>query len=102
MEEAENRTGIKNRTENNYDFPKMYKVVFYNDDFTTFEFVILVLTEIFLKSTEEAEMLAQVVDKEGEAIIGAYSLDMAKTKTKRTLEMARKNGFPLVVKYMQE
>ncbi len=102
MEETESSTGIKNRTENNYDLPKMYKVIFYNDDFTTFEFVILALTEIFLKSTEEAEMLAQIVDKEGEAIIGTYSLDMPKTKTKRTLEMAREKGFPLVVKYMQE
>ncbi len=102
MEGTESSTGIKNRTDNNYDLPKMYKVIFYNDDFTTFEFVILVLTEIFHKSTEEAETLAQVVDKEGEAIIGSYSLDMAKTKTKRTLEMAREKGFPLVVKYMQE
>ncbi len=102
MEGTESSTGIKNRTDNNYDLPKMYKVIFYNDDFTTFEFVILVLTKIFHKSTEEAETLAQVVDKEGEAIIGSYSLDMAKTKTKRTLEMAREKGFPLVVKYMQE
>ncbi len=102
MAQAESSAGIKNRTDYNYDLPKMYKVIFYNDDFTTFDFVILVLTKVFHKSSDEAKKLAETIDQEGEAIVGTYSLDIAKTRTKRTLDMAREEGFPLVVKYMKE
>ena len=34
--------------------PKMYKVLLHNDDKTTFDFVISVLTRIFHKTAEEA------------------------------------------------
>ena len=37
--------------------PRRYKVTIYNDDFTTMEFVVKVLVEVFFKSDAEAEAL---------------------------------------------
>ena len=37
--------------------PRRFKVTIYNDDFTTMEFVVKVLTTVFYKSSVEAETL---------------------------------------------
>ena len=45
--------------------PRRFKVVIYNDDFTTMDFVVRVLTEVFFKSAAEAEALMLQVHKSG-------------------------------------
>jgi ATP-dependent Clp protease adaptor protein ClpS len=37
--------------------PRRFKVTIYNDDFTTMEFVVKVLTTVFYKSSVEAERI---------------------------------------------
>ena len=46
--------------------PPLYKVIFLNDNFTPFEFVIQVLMVIFHKSLEEAKSLAEQLNIEME------------------------------------
>ena len=75
--------------------PRQYKVIFHNDDFTTMEFVTLVLKHVFNKPADEAVMLMMKVHREGSAIIGVYSYDMAMTKASIATAMARREGFPL-------
>ena len=53
--------------------PPERKVVFYNDDFTTMEFVVDVLVSIFNKSHSEAEELMQTVHQEGSSVLGVYT-----------------------------
>ena len=77
--------------------PPDRKVVFYNDDFTTMEFVVDVLVSIFNKSHSEAEELMQMVHQEGSSVVGVYTYDIAVSRTNLTLQAARKNGFPLRV-----
>ena len=77
--------------------PPERKVVFYNDDFTTMEFVVDVLVSIFNKSHSEAEELMQTVHQEGSSVVGVYTYDIAVSRTNLTLQAARKNGFPLRV-----
>lgn len=75
--------------------PKKYAVILHNDDYTTMEFVVEVLTVDFRKSQEEATAIMLKVHNEGKAIAGVYSLEIAETKVMRVMEKARKNKFPL-------
>jgi ATP-dependent Clp protease adaptor protein ClpS len=76
--------------------PKFYKVLLHNDDTTTFDFVIAVLTRIFHKTTEEAIVVTQAIHEVGQGVAGApYSREIAEEKTLETINFARANNFPL-------
>ena len=93
MEKQE--TGIKERENINTKEPRRFKVIIHNDDFTTMEFVVKVLTTVFYKSFAEAEALMLLVHKSGSATVGIYSYDIARSKTNKATAMARNEGFPL-------
>ncbi len=90
----------RNRVFTNY--PKHYKVIFHNDDFTTMDFVVKVLVEVFYKSTGEAQVIMLAVHETGRGVVGVYSYDMAVTLSKKAVLMAREAGFPLRVTYEPE
>lgn len=87
-ESFQEQTNIKVRE------PKKYQVIMLNDDFTTMEFVVSVLVDIFKKDRVTAEKLMMFVHQNGRAVVGTYSLDMAQTKTKEALRRAKAEGFP--------
>ncbi len=74
--------------------PKQYSVIMFNDDYTTMEFVIDVLTNIFNKSAVEAEKIMLDVHKKGQGIAGVYTYDIAMTKAGVAMSMAKSEGFP--------
>ena len=76
--------------------PKLYKVILHNDDYSTFDFVIQVLMEIFNKQNDEAISLTLKVDREGFAVVGIYPFDIAETKVNMVKWMAENQGFPLL------
>ena len=55
MEQQQSSFKEKERTD--LREPQHFKVIIYNDDFTTMEFVVKILTTIFFKSAAEAETL---------------------------------------------
>ena len=75
--------------------PKKYKVLLLNDDFSTMEFVIEILTKVFRKSLEESEQIMLDVHNNGKAICGIYTKEIALTKISQVKTMARKAKFPL-------
>ena len=75
--------------------PRRYKVTIYNDDFTTMEFVVKILVEVFFKSEAEAETLMLQVHHSDKAVVGIYSYDVATSKVRKATNMAREAGFPL-------
>lgn len=81
--------------------PPECKVVFYNDDFTTKDFVVDVLVNIFNKPHTEAEDLMEMVHQTGSAIVGSYTYDIAISRTNITKNLARRNGYPLRVEIEQ-
>ena len=81
---------------------RRYKVVIYNDDFTTMDFVVKILTTVFFKSTIEAEALMMSVHKSGSAVVGIYSYDIALSKVRKATDMAREEGFPLKLTVLPE
>lgn len=75
--------------------PPCYRVILLNDDFTTKDFVELILIKIFHKSQEEAVKITENVHKQGKGIVGVYPFDIAVTRVEIVHSNARANGFPL-------
>ena len=82
--------------------PKMYKVILHNDDYSTFDFVIEVLMQIFNKTKDEAVSLTFKVDQEGYAVVGIYPKEIAETKVSLVKEMAKDAGYPLLATMEEE
>lgn len=76
--------------------PRKHKVVVLNDDFTTFEFVIEVMMNVFGKSLQQAEEIAETTHIYQKATVGEYPLDIARSKVAKAVRMAREQGFPLM------
>ncbi|MDU4883935.1 ATP-dependent Clp protease adaptor ClpS [uncultured Clostridium sp.] len=74
--------------------PKHYKVVMYNDDFTTMEFVVNILMTVFKKDINTSNKIMMDVHKIGRGIVGVYPYDIATTKVAIALGMAKEEGFP--------
>ena len=75
--------------------PTLYKVVLLNDDYTTMDFVIHVLEEVFQKSPAEAFRIMMQVHVNGRGIAGVYPWEVAETKVETVSVMARDAGYPL-------
>jgi len=75
--------------------PKLYHVVLINDDYTTMEFVVRTLEEIFDKRPAEAYRIMMEVHINGRGVCGAYTFEVAETKVAAVHELARAEGFPL-------
>ncbi len=75
--------------------PPLYKVLFHNDNYTTMEFVVAVLREIFLKSESDAVAIMLNVHKNGFGIAGVYTHDVAETKINKTHALAKEAEYPL-------
>lgn len=74
--------------------PKQYKVIMHNDDFTTMDFVVEILIDVFHKDNAEAERLMLLVHESGKATVGIYPYDIAVTKVQVSKERAKQAGFP--------
>ena len=99
---AKEQSQIKERQRTNLKEPRRYKVIIYNDDFTTMEFVVMILKQIFLKSEEEANALMLQVHHSDKAVVGIYSYDIAVSKVNKATQMARNEGYPLRLTYEPE
>jgi len=75
--------------------PRLYHVVLYNDDYTTMEFVVLVLETLFDKGPAEAYRIMMEVHTRGRGVCGAYTFEVAETKVATVHDLARTEGFPL-------
>ncbi len=99
MAKQQSQTNVKERIQ--LREPHKWAVIFWNDDFTTMEFVVQVLTEVFLKSTAEAKELMLKVHRHGQAVVGVYTYDMAVSRTQTAIQAAREAGFPLKITYRE-
>lgn len=77
--------------------PPEKDVVFYNDDYTTMEFVVDVLISVFNIPRDRAEVIMQTVHAQGSAVVGTYTYDIAVSRVNITRAAAKKQGFPLRV-----
>ena len=74
---------------------RRFQVVLLNDDYTTMEFVVIILESIFRHSPAEAMQIMLKVHKEGRGVAGVYPHDVAECKALAVHDRARSAGYPL-------
>ncbi|MBR6490133.1 MAG: ATP-dependent Clp protease adaptor ClpS [Muribaculaceae bacterium] len=92
---AKQQGSVKERSRVFTNYPKHYKVIIHNDDFTTMEFVVKILVEVFYKPESEATAIMLAVHEQGKGVVGLYSYDMAVSMARKATAMAKAEGFPL-------
>ena len=75
--------------------PSMYQVVLLNDDYTSMEFVVLILESVFNRPPEEAKRIMLSVHEKGSGVAGVYTREIAETKILTVHHLAQQNEFPL-------
>jgi ATP-dependent Clp protease adaptor protein ClpS len=88
----------KKVTSKKFKEPAKYKVIVCNDDVTPVEFVVAMLIDIFNHEQRQALNLTLTVHNKGSAVAGVYSFEIAEQKVIDATNMARLNGYPLIVK----
>ena len=74
--------------------PPKFAVVMLNDDFTPMDFVVMLLTNLFRKSQDEAEAIMMDVHNKGKGIAGVYTKDIAETRVYQANGIAQENEHP--------
>lgn len=75
--------------------PRMFKVILFNDDYTTMDFVIEVLQRFFEIDRERAMQIMLKVHNQGSAVCGIYPRDIAETKVVQVAKFAKQHEHPL-------
>lgn len=80
---------------------RKYNVIIYNDNETTFDFVMEILKVIFDYDAIAAAKTTRAIHVEGKAIVATYSKDIAESKVSEAATLAYSNGFPLHIEAVE-
>lgn len=89
--EEEGDTQTKERVKK----PRKYKVLLHNDDYTSMEFVVFILTAVFKHSSAAATRVMLQCHRTGIGVAGIYTREVAETRVDQVIELAREAGHPL-------
>ena len=74
--------------------PGMFNVVLHNDDFTSMDFVIALLVQIFKKSTDEAMAITEHVHNNGKGIAGSTPVKLRRPAKPRQCKQPAITSIP--------
>lgn len=75
--------------------PPFYRVLLLNDDYTTMEFVVMVLRTVFHMPEERAAQVMLHVHQKGAGICGIFTREVAESKVEQVIVLAQQNQHPL-------
>jgi ATP-dependent Clp protease adaptor protein ClpS len=93
--EREEESDVAAEEEQTVAPPKMFNVLLHNDNYTTMEFVVMVLTTIFHHPEADAVRIMLNVHHQGIGVAGTYTFEVAETRAEKTMALARRHEFPL-------
>lgn len=82
--------------------PPLYKVLLHNDDYTTMDFVVYVLINVFHRSENDAINIMLAVHHQGVGVAGVYTREIAETKINQVHNLARAQEYPLLCTMEEE
>jgi ATP-dependent Clp protease adaptor protein ClpS len=91
------RLDLLERDELKIKRPSMWNIVFYNDDYTSMDFVEFVVKTVFHRSVLDALAFTLAVHTKGKGIAGTYTFEIAEQKQCEVLLMAKTEEHPLRV-----
>ena len=97
MADPERKSGdqVLEKTQAKTRKPQLFRVILHNDDYTTMQFVVEVLEDVFHKSPAEAFRIMMSVHTTGYGVCGAYPYEVAETKVSLVHDRSQASGFPL-------
>ncbi|WP_421901763.1 ATP-dependent Clp protease adapter ClpS [Maridesulfovibrio sp.] len=75
--------------------PRKFRVLLHNDDYTSMEFVVAVLMQVFRKTEEESTKIMLQVHNDGVGVCGVYTAEVAETRVELVKQLAQQAGYPL-------
>lgn len=93
---ANTETKIKSSTK--LKEPPLFKIIYFNDDKTTVEFVIDSLIEYFDYTETMAEKITMDIHEDGSAVVAILPYEIAEQKGVEITVCARAEGYPLQIK----
>jgi ATP-dependent Clp protease adaptor protein ClpS len=94
--EKQGDIATEQETRRKVDRPRLFKVLLHNDNYTTMEFVVMVLMSIFRKPEVEAVRIMLDVHHKGLGLVGVYPHEVAETRAQQVMELAKREQFPLL------
>ena len=80
----------RGQTELKVERPKLHKVILVNDDFTPRAFVVRGLKAEFRMG------VMSTAHQRGACVVGVFTRELAETKATNAVDLARKEGYPLL------
>jgi len=93
---------VLTESETKLEKPKLFKVLLHNDDFTTMEFVVFVLSYVFQRDEAESVAIMLKVHNQGVGVAGVYPYDIAYMKSNKTMNLAKSREYPLLCTLEEE
>jgi ATP-dependent Clp protease adaptor protein ClpS len=82
--------------------PPLYKVLLHNDNYTTMDFVVVILISVFHHSEGDAIRIMLQVHHKGMGVAGVFTHEIAETKVAQVTELAKEHEFPLLCTMEEE
>ena len=99
---SDHDVGVVTESQKQVKKPPLYKVLLHNDDYTTMEFVVDILQNVFHKAESDAVRIMLAVHQQGVGVAGVYTYEIAEAKVEKVAELARAHEFPLLCTLEEE
>ena len=75
--------------------PRKFKVLLLNDEYTSMEFVVIILERVFHHTQAAATRIMLHIHNRGVGVAGIYTREIAETRVAQVQKMAEDSGHPL-------
>ena len=86
-------TQLENQSELLTREPKKFAVFMLNDDYTTWEFCVRIITTVFHKNVQEADAITHDIHTTGKGLCGIYNYESLRPKLPLCSSRRAKRGF---------